>query len=176
MTKPVDGGSVTSLLTIDPGLTCCGWAFWNRGVLVKCGLSRTQEVELDRRVQAHGEEIMEEIQDTPHPLILVIEKPEVYPQRFMKGDPNDLIDLAVVVGGIVAQVSASLDTQLILPKTWKGQVPDDVLQPRTLAKLRDLEVAAVKNPVPLGKPRTVPPSLKHNMMDAVGIGLWALGR
>ncbi len=149
------------ILSVDPGLVCCGWAFWCDGQMTSSGITRTKETDLGRRVLDHAA-----ILDKMYPDVLVIEKPEVYAQRFLKGDPEDLIHIAIVVGAIV-HAAKTFEIRMPLPKTWKGQISKEISAARTLKKLSEEEKQR------MGK---VIPSLKHNMMDAIGIGLWALGR
>jgi len=157
-----------NLLSIDPGTMCCGWAFWRDGKLVACGLSRTKETKIEERIRAHR---FPATADS-----IVIEKPEVYRQRFWKGDPRDLVELAMVVGGIIAKAPPNVEIQIVFPKEWKGQLPKDVSERRSLSKLSAAEKQVVEKPKVFGEPSTAPPSLLNNMMDATGIGLWALGR
>lgn len=161
-----------NLLSVDPGLVCCGWAYWLDSKLVRCGLSRTKEKTLEARVQAHSSVFSARFGAGT---LLVIEKPEIYQQRFMKGDPRDLANLAIVVGGIIAAfLGASSYTHF--PKEWKGQLPKEVSERRTLSKLSEKEKKVLKKPEVYGEPKTAPLSLLHNMVDAVGLGLWKLQR
>lgn len=93
---------------------------------------------------------------------LVIEIPQVYRGRLQKGDPNDLVDLAFSAG----QFAKGFEhVKKIRPREWKKQVPKKIMMKRILDKLtiRELEVLADK-------------ATNHNFVDAVGIGLWYLGR
>lgn len=160
-----------NLLSIDPGVTCCGWAYWHDKSLIYCGLSRTKEKSIEERIRAH---------DLYHWLdsidSIVIEKPEVYQQRFWKGDPRDLVELAMVVGGIIASFPYSVTVRTVFPKEWKGSIPKEISEKRTLAKLSETEKQVLEKPEVFGEPSTAPPSLLHNLMDAVGLGIWMLGR
>lgn len=156
-----------NLLSIDPGLTCCGWAYWRDSKLVRCGLLRTKEKTLEGRIKAHAG-------FTADAQVLVIEKPEVYQQRFLKGDPRDLANLAAVVGGIIAAFPGRAHT--FFPKQWKSQLPKTVSERRTLSKLSEVEKQVVKNPQVYGQPISAPPSLLNNMMDGIGLGLFFLQR
>ncbi|KKN75945.1 hypothetical protein LCGC14_0375020 [marine sediment metagenome] len=164
------------LLTIDPGVTCCGWALFRDMYLVKAGLSRTKSASIEERTRDHYNNFMmggllEKVD------IVVIEKPQVYQQRMWKGDPNDLIDLAIVVGGIVANTRPTVIVRTITPNEWKGQVPKDVTDARMRRILTKRgEQDALENPVVLGKPKGAPEGLLHNMMDGIAIGLAHLQR
>lgn len=98
----------------------------------------------------------------------VIEKPQVYRGRASKGDPNDLITLAITVGRYVEQASGRVPVHLVLPTTWKGQIKKEIHHPRILGALsqaeRDLLHSTTKH---LAKGKL------HNVYDAVGLGKWA---
>jgi len=161
-----------NLLSIDPGVTCCGWAYWRGKTLDACGLSRTKETTIEERIRAH-----DLYRHWSEPIdSIVIEKPEVYQQRFWKGDPRDLVELAMVVGGIVALFPYSVVVRTVFPKEWKGQLLKEVSARRTLSKLSEVEKQVVEKPEVFGEPSTAPPSLLHNMYDGIGLGLFALGR
>lgn len=95
---------------------------------------------------------------------LAIELPQVYVASRSKGDPNDLINLATLVGYLCASFKTF---SLYRPHAWKGQVPKIVMQARIMKRLDDREKANVD---------LVPISTSHNTVDAVGIGLHHLGR
>lgn len=94
----------------------------------------------------------------------VIELPQVYRASRSKGDPNDLIRLAVLVGRLqqLAEVRGS-EVTLVQPATWKGQVPKDVHHKRLMERLCREE---------LEKLESLHKTYRHNALDAVGLGLW----
>lgn len=101
---------------------------------------------------------------------VVLEEPQVY--RRGRGDPNDLIKLARLVGrweelgrGAGARVHR------VRPRTWKGTVPKSIHNARTLALLSSSERHVVEQDLD-----RVARAVRHNAIDAVGIGLWFLGR
>lgn len=143
---------MSTVLAIDPGKRCIGWALFRDDVLAECGLIRDPEFS-SLQLPTAGK--------------VVIERPQVYPQRVQKGDPNDLIDVALWAGAC-AVVAQGRTIEFVRPRQWKGTVPKDIHNARVAEKLNDLEasmLAAVK-----------PASLRHNVTDAIGIGLWVLGR
>lgn len=133
---------------IDPGVQQ-GWARFSGGCMYACGL---------------GE---------PPALIgeVVIELPEYRPsQRDRRVDPNDLITLAVRVGKLAARAEArGLVVELVRPTRWKGSVPKRIHHQR-IGRALTVEEHAVLNGV------RVADSLRHNVLDAIGIGLWKIGR
>jgi hypothetical protein len=160
------------LVSMDPGKKLLGLAIFKRTTK-----------ELTRAVLIKGDEpallgvavadfLFVEKPMRPKNLCFVSEYPQVY--RFSKGDPNDLLPLSECVGAVKA---ALLSHELIagpeywatyLPREWKGQVPKDVMVSRIQERLSKDERARVE--LPRAK------SLSHNVWDAIGIGLKALGR
>ena len=160
-------------LSIDPGVTCCGWALWKGQQLFQCGLSRTKAKTIEERVR----DLRSLIGFWPIPIDkCVIEKPEIYQQRFWKGDPRDLVDLAMVVGGIITANSSHVNVKTVFPKQWKSQVPKKIMDVRILKILSETERRVVAAPIVFGEPQTAPPSLLHKMMDSIGVGLKELKR
>lgn len=147
-----------NLIAIDPGKTT-GWAvFWNN-LLRTAGVSRSQDL-----FKAPPAEYMRVFPE----MLCLIEIPRWYPHDYK--DVNDLIDLAVLVGEIKRfYESQSGVVELVFPRTWKGTVPKDVHNKRVLAALSPEELKLV----PL-RPRARTPD--HNCVDAIGLGLWKLGR
>lgn len=150
LTQPV------ALLAIDPG-TCTGWAYFQGGELLAANVTTIHEPNCVAHFALRpGVE-------------LVIEVPEIYISRAnWKGDPNDLIKVALQVGRWIeraAQRGCSVTTAL--PKEWKGQTPKDVHNARAIRKLTPSEAARLPH---------MAETKRHNMIDAVALGLWKLGR
>lgn len=150
---------MTALLAIDPG-ACTGWAFFGNGELFDCGVTE---------IDAKPCRAVEILQVNYSPKLLVIEQPEIYNDRSVwKGDPNDLIKVALQVGRWIERATlAGATVKTTLPKTWKGQTPKAIHNARALGKLSVLEANRV--------PRMAD-SKRHNMIDAIALGLWTLGR
>lgn len=149
-----------SLLAVDPGRDT-GWARLDvSGVLIDCGLG-----------------------DPPRSdgCKVVIERPQVYRGRSSKGDPNDLITLAIQVGRYTERFATQgSNVEHILPHAWKGTVDADVLCRRVVAALapaeRDLLLRVL---APLARKQMTDEHLtagrRHNVIDAVGIAKWSVG-
>lgn len=151
-------------MSVDPGLRAAGYAVWKDGELLEVGLLRG--LKTGRGPQAWlavaqaGSEWLSKIDE------LVIEFPKVYQGSKAKGDPADLLELAAVVGTLVGTAPSTTRTTIYLPREWKSNVPKDIHQARLYAALPPKErslVDAVK-----------PASLRHNALDAVGIGKYFL--
>lgn len=101
---------------------------------------------------------------------LTIEQPQVYVGRKNKGDANDLIRLANVVGACAAG-GVGARVRLITPNRWKGQMPKPVHHRLMRSKLNVSEKALLAKLV-----SDVPEGKRHNVFDAVCLALWAAGR
>lgn len=154
----------TRVLGIDPGARSFGWATIDGGRLIRCGLERADDREALARLVSRFA--------LPGPkdgAVAVVELPRVYPQKQWKGDPADLIQVAVTAGQLVQVLAPWCDVQLVEPHAWKGSVPKDVMTRRIRALLDDDERAIVER-------CGAPSSLRHNVLDAAGIALWKAGR
>jgi hypothetical protein len=174
-----------SLLAIDPGVAPLAWAHFEAGALTACGFMPREAFAAGNWHDLHA---------------LVIEKPRIYPKASGK-DPNDLIDLAGAAyfaeGAIHARGGPR--AQYVYPGDWKGQVSKPVHHSRiwsvlALAEQRvferdagmlaeDIE-AKINRAIDLlargirnkdGSPKEYA-WRTHNLLDAVGLGLWYLGR
>ena len=96
---------------------------------------------------------------------VIIELPQVYPQQPVP--PNDLITLAFLAGRYAGRASGEVFT--VFPHQWKGNLPKEVCAARVRMKLSSEEKKIVDD-------CDLPKSQMHNTMDAIGIGLFAIGR
>ena len=149
------------LLALDPGLRGCGLAYFDaNGVLLTAKY-------LKNPVKKGGgpEAWLGFVEAMPVDLWrvehFISEYPQVYRAGASKGDPDDLLQLASVVAVFTANVVAK-DYLAVRPREWKGSVPKDVHHARLVKTLTPEEMAMVE--------RAAPPSLRHNVLDAVGIG------
>lgn len=154
------------LLCVDPGLRGCGVAMFKEGTLVEAAYVKNP-VESGRGYAAHA--ALGRAVCKSHSIAhrVVIEHPRVYPgSAQQKGDLNDLLDV-VAVGAAVATFAHAAEVATVFPSDWKGQVPKETMTERIRRSLTDAERAAIQK---------CPASLMHNVLDACGIGLHALGR
>lgn len=143
------------IVAIDPG-RCTGWAITDGGGCVHDAGVTT--VDRGLPFALHG-------------ATLVIEVPQVYRAAMSKGNPNDLIKVAIEVGRWIERARiVGADVIEVHPATWKGQIPKEVHHARILRELRPEELAR------LGGCMALPESKRHNAMDAVGLALWRAGR
>lgn len=149
---------MTRVISIDPGLARVAYAIWEAetGKLLRAGLVRKEHEVGTERVQkwanmawavddelglSNGEEIW-----------LVLEVPQVYKEtqnRDKKGhgrDPNDLIDLAGVLGAIAGKLLVGRVEWSPLPREWKGQLPKEITKKRVDERLAPAERETVEWP------------------------------
>lgn len=163
-------------LAIDPGADT-GWALFDSGparVLLACGLGDP------RHCPRHAASALRGV---------LIEHPFVYPRGQTK-NPNDIVKLAINAGEWGGRYKQWTDVTYVLPFQWKGAVPKGVHHQRILAKLSEDEREIVRNARAswsvgsgvgerisrLHETRPVPKGKLHNVLDAVGLGLYQVGR
>jgi hypothetical protein len=170
---------VRHALFIDPGISeenGTGWAHFveNIGVAFvhSCGLVQApRNYPLWRKclfIMHHVNAAAAPGTGGPYDL-LVIEHMRVYPIARMKGDPNDLLDLAVLEGTLL-QISAA-DQKLVPARDWKGQVPKNVMKPRIQRSLSEAERSVVRDAT-----QSMNAKAASNVWDALGLGLHHYGR
>lgn len=158
------------LLAVDPGLRGCGVALFDTaGRLVRCAYLRGSKDAKDAEAWA---EMAQEVYDwgAADALRVVSEFPKVYAAGKSKGDPEDLLQLAGVVGALTALFRGEVtEFQVLRPYEWKRQVPKDIMAGRIADRLSMEETSVARHGMPSK-------SFAHNVWDAIGIGLHAVGR
>ena len=154
------------LLTIDPGIRGCGVGLF-RGAILEQGTY----IESHSAAQRAGSWVamvaaVRDFIGARSVAQLVVELPQVYIQARQKGDANDLIQLAAVVGGLCVAFEHAAH-KVYLPAEWKGQCPKEIIHERAMKRLspQELQVITCRR-----KP------LMHNVKDAVAMGLVFLAR
>lgn len=154
---------------IDPGLRGCGVAILiNRTVVAakyvknECREERGPKAWVSM-ASAVSSFVDAHLAHNKGPLALVQEVMKVYPKQ--KGDAADLLELNGVNGAIAALVPANT-YQAYFARDWKGQVPKEIHNSRIEAKLQTAEAAVIDSIQ----------SLRHNVLDAIGIGFYYVGR
>jgi len=154
------------LFAIDPATHATGWAQFHDKALVRGGVCQAKKgVPLEARVQSMTQALGGVwYEGSPLARDVVIEYPQVYKHgAAAKADPDDVLAIALVVGAVIGRLSATY--QLVRPAQWKGQVPKKVMNTRVLDRL----IASERAVCEAGKN-------DNNLLDAVGLGLWVLGR
>jgi hypothetical protein len=102
---------------------------------------------------------------------VAVEMPQIYTAGKGKGDPNDLLPLMGVVGGLVSMRKWDSITTY-RPRAWKGTINPDILTARICTRAPGALLTCAE----FERADKVCASLAHNMWDAVGIGLHHFGR
>jgi hypothetical protein len=145
------------LVAIDPGTEQAGFALFDEGVLVRAELVVEKGSTKEQRAWKVANKLGDLLEKDS---TLVIEHPQVYARG--PGDPDDLLALALVVGGVLTLNGGG---EIVRPAQWKGQVPKKIMSNRILKALTEEErllTEKVRN--------------NHNVLDAIGVGLWKLKR
>lgn len=153
---------MTYLLAVDPGKNALGWALFRNGILERCGYEvGGSPLENARQLEAN-------LGVSFYPDILIVEGQQVY--GYSKIDANDLLPLAECVGAVKALMTGT-HTEIVhpVPSEWKGNVAKKVFtnRIREIIKARPHDQAVVNRDL-----KAIPESLKHNPMDAIGLGYW----
>ena len=163
----------TRFACIDPGLRGCGVSVFFEGEVEKAAYVKNP-VETGEGFTAYtvmatavSDYLLGHSYDK-----LIIEHPRVYPgSAQQKGDLNDLLSVVAVGSAIAATLVSSAyyygDIETVYPSDWKGNTPKEVMTDRIRRALASEELSAM---APCAA------SLKHNVYDAIGIGLWKLKR
>lgn len=145
------------LLAFDPGETT-GWALFRAGRLIAAGSAKSADG-LEHYMPDEAEKTR----------WVLIELPQER-HHGRKTNVRSIITLAVRVGELKREWEArGAEVELVWPTTWKGSVPKSIHNRRVLAALSEEERALLPK-----RPRAK--KHDHNMLDAVGEGLWKLGR
>ena len=117
---------------------------------------------------------------------VVFERPQWYARGKSKGDPNQLAGVAGVAANVTGRLSVFETLEILSPKPaeWIGQLPKVCGVCRGKAKKKCLECRGSAWETPRGRfirSRLRPDELalvpdQNDAIDAVGLGLWALGR
>ncbi len=146
------------LLAIDPG-SDTGWALFDSARrLVACGL---------------GTPVLPPLAGLDE---VLIECPRLRPRG--EKNPNAILVVARNAGEWGGRYGDFCGTlRYVTPNDWKGSTPKDVSQKRSEGKLDGKELAIVERAFADAPGRNgLAPSKRHNVWDAIGIGLHGVGR
>lgn len=153
-----------NLLAIDPGYRYFGYSVFNDSTIVSADLSSAEKAEdWDRWTGQPPDftaisEIISQFEWLDR--LAVIEFPKVH-----RSTPNaeSIVRLASACGAYTAILQTEgFRVEWVEPRSWKGTVPKDIMYKRILAKIPESEYTHIKR------------IHDHNVIDAVGIGLWKI--
>jgi hypothetical protein len=122
------GFKVAMLLSVDPGLRGCGFAWWEGSDLRYAGYAegiRDAKIKGPPAWLAVAQSVL--VDPPGHLDRLAVETMRVYTGG--KADPADLLELQGVAGCLVG-LGAPRSVEGVPASAWKGQVPRDVLGAR----------------------------------------------
>jgi hypothetical protein len=171
------------IVAVDPGIHGLGVSFFNDGELKAAKYIRGA---VGKASPAHVKEVFDGFylwaSETaiPENAVLVMEWPRIYvggASGASRGaNPNDLLWLSAVNGALMSDWSGV--SQLVEPGRWKGNMPTETVvlarvvgTPGCSGRLCSRELLIFRAAY-----GSLPKSLAHNLIDGVGIGLWATGR
>lgn len=173
---------IGDLLAFDPGARHPAAALFRAGVLISAERITVDPSfhdlpPVDRSVRVAGAAIRWAMARNAEPWVLVCEHPQVYRAAKSKGDPNDLVLLATINGALAGALSmavAQRDVGLVIlsptPAEWIGQTPKST----TGDPWASARGVRIRERLSADEVQTI--VVSHDAIDAVGIGLWALGR
>ncbi len=175
---------IGDLFAVDPGINKPGAALFRAGRLVAAEKVKVDKAwadlpDGDRAARVAEAVIRWGMGRDMSPRTLVYELPQVYRAAKSKGDPNDLIKVALVaanVSGMLRYAMAGRNVSLAIvapkPSEWIGQTPKKISagaeawnSPRGYRIRRALSAEELVVVIP-----------DDNAIDAAGLGLFALGR
>lgn len=147
------------IIAVDPSIICTGFAIMDEDRLLRVGCAGgSSRIPYTQRIQTITEEYKHLLSNAGDGPALVLEWPEVYPDR--KGKPNDLLYVSAVAGAVIgAHPNKKIFTYL--PKTWKGQTPKEIHNQRIFEALPTFWQDSLED---------FPAAQRHNVLDAIGIG------
>lgn len=170
------------LVALDPGLRECGVAIFDlaSGELLAAGMPENPErkarglaawARMAAAVVGYVSACLEPLRAAGAlgQVGVASECPQVYTAGKSKGDPNDLIELAGVVGRVAGGLRAASERSY-LPREWKGTLDGDVMVERIKARVDERLVERARVQLPRAQDK------HHNVWDAIGVGLHVVGR
>jgi len=157
-----EGGKVKgNVIAIDPSVSCTGRARFRDGALDEVSIHLARDLSEACAIPSlYGR--------ASGSYAYVIELPRAYSATRSKADPNDLIAVAAVAGAWAARGCA---VRFIAPSEWKGQAPKNICAARVRLSLEPAEVVILDREL-----AKMTKHLHHNALDAIGVGLFHLGR
>jgi len=160
--RPNPPPNKATLLAIDPGYRYFGYSIFAGNDILQAGLSKA--LESDEWDRWNGQPpsftgIADLILNTDwEERYAIIEFPKVHRDT---PNPESIVRLAAACGAYTSLLQAAgFHTEWVEPRSWKGTTPKGIMYKRILAKVPESQYANIDR------------IHDHNVIDAVGIGLW----
>ncbi len=153
------------MIAIDPGLRGCGVASFRGERLIAAAYV------ISPNLKGTGVKAWLDMAYAIHfynAELTVVEQQRLRPGN-EKGNPQNMMEVEGVVGAIAARFSECGEVIGYYPEAWKGSVKKEVMTVRITKRLSKEETEILARV-------QCPPSLMHNVIDGIGIGLFHLGR
>lgn len=150
-------------VSIDPGASVCGWALWQSGsgIFLGAGIwDRRRDLSAPSGLLSASRVIRR----------VYLELMEVRTGPRSLGNAADLIKVQLT-GGFLAGLCRPLEIVELPPSKWKGTVPKEIHHKRIEASLSPEERVRAADDV-----GAVPKKHHGEVLDAIGLGLYGLGR
>lgn len=157
------------LLALDPGRRKMAWAVFEGKQLFACGLVYVENLSLDDTLAYFVKNMADNFRGMDVCERAVVERMKAYNGKTGGGTSNDLLDLQALGSACGAKLAHNVEW--VFASEWKGSRPKPVVQRKIWDVLSVAETAAVND-----ARDEVPKDKFHDVMDAVGIGLHAVGR
>ncbi len=166
---------MVEVLALDPSISSAGVALSRDGVLVAAGRITGVEGHHLPALRAYVMALGIEEWCAKHGVragisTLVSEWPQVYRAGKSKGDPNDLLGMGAVVGAVAALLRPE-KIVTYTPAEWIGNLPKSTRHSEAFTSARGRRIMGRLSEAE----RAVVPRY-HDAVDAVGLGLFYLGR
>jgi len=174
------------MIALDPGIRGCGVAEFGEHYLLRAAYI-PNPIRKGNGLDAVVDMAAAVYRWAGMPQTFVAEWPQSYGPAQQKGDQADLFPLAGIDGALAAMMAWSrpLEVKRYLPHEWKGTINPDVMISRIRHRLTPGEFSVIQFPgntcsdcrdrlAPIPCCKSTCPA--HNVFDAVGLGLFHLGR
>jgi hypothetical protein len=172
------------VISLDPGIRGCGVAQFEGSRLARAAYA-PNPIRKGNDLAAVVEMAAAVFHWAGQPDSLVAEWPQSYGPAHQKGDQADLFPLAGIDAALAAMMAwgRPLPVSRYLPHEWKGTINADAMLLRIRKRLTVSENNAIDFPVGTcpdcrtgDRPCRKSNCLAHNVVDAIGLGLFHLGR
>lgn len=164
------------LVALDPGIRGCGLALFDHMGYLHAASYVKNPVKKGDDLDAVLGMVNAVVVQCLRPLLpdYIAERMQIHRQGKRKGDPNDLVPLGGIATGVAMELHAHT-ARWVYPREWKGNIPkpepgeplgEYLIYQRVMDRLSESERSTIQ----------YHGALSHNVIDAIGIGLFQLGR